>query len=301
MRCVGWVGAVGLVAISFAAASGACAEDFDPAVDASEFERRSSAANVATPFGLPASDTAWFDPTDDEGLFGDLPAATTLPPLTDFSSDRLTGGRAPPGLLFGGYDLWRNGVSLYGGFEWSADAAAESGPVFRLFVSEALERYQSARFIYVSDISRASLLAGWRFKFGAFELKMLAGPDLEHRASTPDIRDKRWRGSHGGVRVALEGWAEPTPETMLACSFYATTVARSYGARLAAGWRMLDRFWLGPEMSGSSDEFSRQTRVGLHLSGLQLAALEWSAAAGYVRDSFGRDGIYTRLGAALRQ
>ena len=88
---------------------------------------------------------------------------------------------------------------------------------------------------------------------------------------------------------------------MLTSAFYARTIARSYGARLAAGWRVFDAFWLGPEMSGSRDEFSRQTRVGLHVTGLQSGAVEWSAAAGFVRDSFGRSGVYTRVGAALRQ
>ncbi|MFL9499514.1 cellulose biosynthesis protein BcsS [Rhodopseudomonas palustris] len=296
----GWVvSALGLVAVLIAQAGCATAQTFDPSLDEPEFDLPAPPSfdvGAVTP-----PDIASVDTDDDDGLTGDLPAGrSTFSPLADLAADRFSGGQHAS-LLFGGYDLWRNGASLYGGFEWFGGGTAENGPVVRLMASEALERYQAGRFIYINDISRASVLAGWRFKSGAFELKILAGPDLENRASMPDYREQRWRGTHGGVRIAVESWAEPTPETMLSSSFYATTVAGSYGARLAAGWRMFDAFWVGPEMSGSSDEFSRQTRIGIHLTGFEMAAMEWSAAAGYVRDSYGRSGIYSRLGASLRR
>lgn len=300
MRCVWVVGAFSLFAILIARAGCAAAQTFDPALDEPELELPEPSSFDLGTVGPP--DIASVDANDDEGLSGDLSAGrNNFSPLADLATDRFSGGQGHGSLLFGGYDLWRNGASLYGGFEWFGGGAAENGPVVRLMLSEALERYQAGRFTYVNDISRASVLAGWRFKSGAFELKILAGPDLENRASMPDFREQRWRGTHGGVRIAAESWAEPTPETMLSSSFYATTVAGSYGARLAAGWRMFDAFWLGPEMSGSSDEFSRQTRIGLHLTGFEVAAMEWSAAAGYVRDSYGRSGIYSRLGASLRR
>lgn len=296
----GWVvSAFGLVAVLIAQAGCATAQTFDPSLDEPEFDLPAPPSfdvGAVTP-----PDIASVDTDDDDGLTGDLPAGrSTFSPLADLAADRFSGGQHAS-LLFGGYDLWRNGASLYGGFEWFGGGTAENGPVVRLMASEALERYQAGRFTYINDISRASVLAGWRFKFGAFELKILAGPDIENRASMPDYREQRWRGTHGGVRIAVESWAEPTPETMLSSSFYATTIAGSYGARLAAGWRMFDAFWVGPEMSGSSDEFSRQTRIGIHLTGFEMAAMEWSAAAGYVRDSYGRSGIYSRLGASLRR
>ncbi|WP_234827066.1 cellulose biosynthesis protein BcsS [Rhodopseudomonas palustris] len=290
-----------LIAILVADPDGAQSQTFEPTLDGEASEELPSPAALTAPLGSPAADATWFDPTDDDGLWGDLPDGNDLADLAVIQTGRPSAAEATNhALLFGGQDVWRNGVSLYGGAEWSGIGPAENGWVIRLQASEALERYQTTRFVYVSDISRASVLAGWRFKVGQFELKILAGPDLEHRTSTPDIRDRRWRGSHGGLRIAIEGWAEPTPETMLTYSFYATTVASSYGTRIAAGRRALDMFWWGPEMSGSADEFSRQTRIGLHLSGLRIAALEWSAAAGYVRDSFGRGGVYMRMGAQLR-
>jgi hypothetical protein len=38
----------------------------------------------------------------------------------------------------------------------------------------------------------------------------------------------------------------------------------------------------------------------MHLTGFQLAASEWSAAAGYVEDSFGCSGSHALLGLQIR-
>jgi hypothetical protein len=64
---------------------------------------------------------------------------------------------------------------------------------------------------------------------------------------------------------------------------------------------MFDQFWAGPEISASSDAFSQQVRIGAHLTGFRFDALEWSAAVGYVTDSYRRSGIYGRIGVLTRQ
>jgi hypothetical protein len=64
---------------------------------------------------------------------------------------------------------------------------------------------------------------------------------------------------------------------------------------------VLDRFWAGPEISASGDAFSQQVRIGAHLTGFRLDALEWSAAVGYVTDSYHRSGVYGRIGVLTRQ
>jgi len=263
----------GVIAILIAALAGASAQTADVQLD--------HLADDETPDGLSPQD--------------DVPLRAELAP-----GPQLIGGRAPTVLLFGGYDVWREGVAAYGGVEWSATPHADHGFILRLPVSETTERFRPPGRTYTTDFIRAAVLPGWRFKRDGFELKLFAGPDFESRTLAPDLVGTRWRGAHGGIRVAVEGWAEPTSDTMLSAAFYASTIAGSYGARLAAGWRAYGSPWIGPEISGSCDEFSRQTRIGIHLTGLTLAALEWSAAGGAVRDSFGRSGVYTRLSGSLR-
>lgn len=223
-----------------------------------------------------------------------------LAPFPGVSPTLSGGGTADLVLLFGGYDVWRNGSTAYTGLHWAENGLDQDGFIIRLTMSKGVERYVTPRGTYVTDIFRAAVTPGWRAKLGELELKLFAGADFEDRALTPDNSLAKWRGPHPGLRIAGEAWAQPTPDLMLASSFYATTIAAGYGFYAAAGWRLIDAFWLGPEFSGARDETSRQTRIGLHLTGLRSGPVEWSAAMGYIRDSFGRDGNYARLAAQLR-
>jgi Cellulose biosynthesis protein BcsS len=217
-------------------------------------------------------------------------------------SDGLSGGtKVERVLLYAGFDIWRFGRAGYGGFYWAPDGLNNDGFITRLFVSRGVERYDAGSKRFNTDIIRAAPLAGWRLSQGMLELKVFAGPELENRILTPDVPTAAYRGTHIGARFATEFWWEPMPEMMLTSAFSASTNAASRSVRAAAGWRVLDQFWAGPEISASGDEFSQQVRIGAHLTGFRLAALEWSVAAGYVADSFHRGGIYGRIGVLTRQ
>jgi hypothetical protein len=231
----------------------------------------------------------------------DRAPAQALDPDTP-QPDGLSGGtKVERVLLYAGFDIWRFGRTAYGGFYWAPDGLNNDGFITRLFVSRGAERYDAGSRRFNTDIIRAAPLAGARFSQGTLELKVFAGPELENRVLTPDIPTAEFRGTRIGARFATELWWEPVPEMMLASALAASTNAASHSARAAAGWRVLDRFWAGPEISASGDEFSQQVRIGAHLTGFRLDALEWSAAAGYVQDSFGRRGVYGRIGVLTRQ
>jgi hypothetical protein len=231
----------------------------------------------------------------------DRPLAQALDPDVP-QTDGLSGGtKVERVLLYAGFDIWRAGRTGYGGFYWAPDGLNNDGFITRLFVSDGVERYDTGAKRFNTNIVRAAPLAGWRFKQGDFEIKVFAGPELENRILNPDIPAARLRGIHIGARAATELWWEPMPELMLASAFSASTNAASHNARVAAGWRLVDQFWAGPEISVSRDEFSTQYRVGAHLTGFRLAMFEWSAAAGYLQDSFRRSGVYGRIGVLTRQ
>jgi hypothetical protein len=216
--------------------------------------------------------------------------------------DSLSGGtKVDHVLLYAGSDIWRYGRAGYGGFYWAPGGLNNDGFMTRLFLSGGVERYDAGSRRFNTTIIRAAPLAGWRLSQGTLELKVFAGPELENRVLTPDIPAARLHGTQLGARVAAELWWEPMPEMMLTSALSASTNATSHSARAAAGWRMLDRFWVGPEISTSADVFSQQYRVGAHLTGFRLDALEWSAAIGYVTDSYHRSGVYGRIGLLTRQ
>ena len=90
-------------------------------------------------------------------------------------------------------------------------------------------------------------------------------------------------------------WA-PTATMVLASATSGSTIGNSFGVRGAAGWRVMDRFWAGPEVETSGDVVYRQYRIGAHLTSFKMSAFEWSLGAGYVQDNSHRSGVYGRIG-----
>jgi hypothetical protein len=233
--------------------------------------------------------------------------AASMQPLDALASaqpsfDPLIGGtQAGQFLFYAGVDAWRYGASAYGGIQWAPGRLENEGFFLRLIASDGLERYETGSTRSTTQIFRASLTPGWKFKRGSFEAQLFAGPAVEVDMPSPDLPGARMRGTYYGARGGADFWWEPTPQLMLASSFSATTIANAYSARGAMGWRIVDGFWLGPEISASGDNFSQQYRIGAHITGFKTADVEWSAAAGYVQDSFNRSGVYGRLGLLLRR
>src|SRR5262245_36297447 len=96
----------------------------------------------------------------------------------------------------------------------------------------------------------ATILPGWRFVRGKFIATIYGGLDLQNHRLTPDDPTASSRGGYVGLRVNAEVWYEPTPTTMVAADAMVSTIGRSYNARAAFGWRVLERFYLGPEVQG---------------------------------------------------
>jgi hypothetical protein len=195
-------------------------------------------------------------------------------------------------LFYSGFDIWRFGRAGYGGFYAAPDGLGNDGFLAQLFVSDGRELYSAGAKRFTTNILRLSLSPGWRLSQGSFELKVFAGPELESASQS---------ATHIGARIAAETWWEPIRELALSSSFSATTNFNAWTGRSAAGWRVLDQFWAGPEILASGDIDSKQYRVGAHLTGFRLAAFEWSLAAGFVQDSFHRSGVYGRIGVSAGQ
>ncbi len=214
----------------------------------------------------------------------------------------LDGGSNPERFLFfGGFDIWRFGYTGYSGLQWAPGALHNDGFVLNVFMSDGIERYDAATAQYRTAIFRASILPGWRFKRGNLEVKAFAGLDFERDNFSPIPTIGPSYASHFGARTAFDVWWEASPTMMISAAAAMTTIANGYSARAAAGWRAFDASWIGPEISTSADLFSRQYRVGAHITGLKTAALEWSFAAGYVQDSFHRSGTYARVSLLTRR
>ena len=206
-------------------------------------------------------------------------------------------------LLFSGSDVWRNGSFFHGGLLWSPDGLDREGFTLKAVISGGRYRYISGALGNVEVTGRelaAQIMPGARFKRGKLEIKVFAGLDIQDHSLSPDDPSSDLRGGDIGARLAFDLWHEPTPQIMLAADGSLSSIAGSYSARVAAGWRLFNRFYAGPEAQAFASEDYRQTRIGLHLTGFKTGALEWSLAAGWADDNDGRDGLYGRFGVSAR-
>jgi hypothetical protein len=208
-------------------------------------------------------------------------------------------------LLFSTSDLWRHGGFTHAGIVWSPAGVDREGVVLKLMFGGGIYHYISGALGNVEVRGRQlalAILPGWRFVRDRLTVTVFAGLDLQNHRLTPDDPSAGLRGGHAGLRTGFELWYEPTPATMLAADASVSTVGPSYSARIAAGWRVFDRFYLGPELAGfAADDNYQQVRAGVHLTGLRTAQFEWSAGVGWATDSDGRDSAYGKLGLITRR
>ena len=187
---------------------------------------------------------------------------------------------------------------------WSPKGLDRGGFLLKAMAGTGLYRYHSGTFGFdvIGSQSVASLLAGWRVVRGSMILSVMAGPDIQSHRLTPDDPAAGLRGGYTGIRSGFELWYEPRPGMMLSADGSLSSIGPGYSARAAFGWRMLDRFYIGPEIQAfTSGNEHRQMRAGLHLTGMRHGRIEWSAAAGWAQDSDDRQGAYGRVGILTRR
>ncbi|HXF87184.1 MAG TPA: cellulose biosynthesis protein BcsS [Xanthobacteraceae bacterium] len=207
-------------------------------------------------------------------------------------------------LYFSGSDLWPQWAFAHGGVLWSSRGLDSEGFVLKLLASGGVYRYRSGALNDLEVIGRQYSLAalpGWRFKRGAVDLVVFAGLDLHHFRLLPNDPQSRLNGRHVGLRAGFELWYEPSVGTMLAADGSASSIGAGEYARVAYGWRLFDRFYIGPEAQIYRTDPYVHARFGAHITAFRFADREWSAALGYASDNDRRSGTYLRLSVLARR
>ena len=102
-------------------------------------------------------------------------------------------------------------------------------------------------------------------------------------------------GTRVGFKAAVDAYLLPAPATMMSVYGSYSTAYDAYYARFRAGYSFFGFGYLGPEVAVLGDDYYNQTRVGAHLSAMQLGALQVGVAGGYVWDRAYKDGYYGSL------
>lgn len=237
------------------------------------------------------------------GVTAALMAAATVVCNVDgaFAGDTANGGQVDRYLLFSGFDLWRAGGFAHGGVLWSPEGLGRDGFTFKLLIAGGRYQYLSGATEISGRQSLASTMPGWRIVRDHTELTVFAGVDLQSHRFTPDDPFNSLRGNHAGVRVGADFWSEPIDGVMVAGSISASTIGPNIWSRAAAGVRLLEWAWFGPELEMMGDGQYKQFRAGAHVTALKTGRFEWSAGVGYAINSDNRDGPYGRIGLMTRQ
>jgi hypothetical protein len=231
-------------------------------------------------------------------------AVETVDETADEATDETPADTAEDGesekrvLLFSGNDVWRQGSFLYGGVVVAPFGLDSDGAVIKLLTANGFYRYRSGAFdnaTVIGAMGAIAVMPGVHFSRGGITMTVYAGFDYQnHRLSLEDFGNPA-RGRHTGARIAAELWAEPTPQTMVAGSAMLSTIGSSYAVRLAAGWRLFDLAYLGPEALVYGARNYRQWRVGAHVTGLKVKKMEFQAAVGYAQAHDHTNGVYVRI------
>ena len=208
-------------------------------------------------------------------------------------------------ILFSGRDIWRNGVFSHSGLLFAPGGIDNDGLLLKLMISGGVYRY-SSDFVFGRTVigveTAAQVLPGWRIKRGDLELKFFFGLEFQKHRLWPDDASNILNGGTFGLRMAIDLWYQPTPNTMLAFDGSISSIATSHAARAAVGELVFDdQMYFGPEIAFFASTGYRHFRLGAHFTAMKTGSnVEWVAAGGWAQDSDRRSSPYVRLGLVKR-
>ncbi len=126
-------------------------------------------------------------------------------------------------------------------------------------------------------------LVGHQWALPGWHVTLLAGPEIE-----------RDGGVWAGARLQAEVWARPLEDTLLTLTVIAGSARPHAWARVAAGYRLWADVHAGPELSASHEPGWRETRAGLHLTGVRVGSLTLRLSAG-AHFTEANTGFYTTI------
>lgn len=210
---------------------------------------------------------------------------------------------SPSFLLFADTNLWRDGAFLDGGLLWSPAGLDKGGATFKVLLAGGGYTYPSTDLHTDVDgaLVSASALPGWRMTGNGFVVGIYAGALVQDYRLTPFDPASLLHGAHAGGQLAGDVWYQPNPTMMVAFDGSIASIALIGSARAAVGWRVGEPpFFVGPETQALWCIDYQQLRFGAHVTAFRIDGFEWTAATGLAIESFGRTGVYLRVGVNTR-
>lgn len=170
--------------------------------------------------------------------------------------------------------------------------AYESGFRFRLTGSLNWYRFingENPRTFASGRSVEEDLVAGYLFALPRISILALAGGAAVE--SNDDGRVTR----REGPKAVVSFYATPTDQTMAYGNYFFLGIDNAYQFQNKVGWKVPWNFYLGPEITFSGNDKDATTKIGGHLSGLNLGPLVISISAGVIHDQQLGDGKYVSV------
>jgi hypothetical protein len=139
------------------------------------------------------------------------------------------------------------------------------------------------------------VLAGYQTVWYNATVAYYVGLNVRENTIPAAIPQNPATGTKVGFKTAFDAYLRPTDQSMLSACVSYSTAYDAYYARLRAGYAVFGAGYLGPELTFLGDDYYGQTRLGAHFSGIQLGALQFGVAGGYVWDRSYKDGYFGTL------
>lgn len=200
-------------------------------------------------------------------------------------------------VIFGAMDAGpQKGFASFGIKRALGDGLTRSG--FRLFVkaggSREPRRGPPPRGTLVKAESQAML--GYEWRLDRTFIALYVGSEGESVQTRLPFGVSVPASRYGG-RLQADLWSNPVEGMMVQAGAYGSSLDGRLWGRLATGWEMPGRFYLGPEIEAYRESRYRKLRFGAHLTGLRLLGLEWRLAGGWENATSRSAQFYASLGA----
>jgi hypothetical protein len=181
------------------------------------------------------------------------------------------------------------------------DGLDEDG--FRLRLTGVLGRYSYVGSNGLGRVtgtqSDGSLMVGYEWVLRAATVAIYAGPDVNDNQLSINDPNNASKGLHVGGKIAVDFYVNPTPYSMVSGVVSYASANNAYYSRFKAGLAIAPQLFVGPELLVLGDNFYSQWRVGMHLTGLRLGAMQFGISGGYLDDKIRGHGGYGIVDARL--
>ncbi len=151
----------------------------------------------------------------------------------------------------------------------------------------------------VGHETAGSVLGGYEWTTPGTSVAVYLGGELQNRTlSKPDPSNKI-TGTRVGFKASVDFNVNPTSYTMASGNITYSSNNNAYYTRFKAGLAITERIFVGPEMLFLGDNFYKQWRAGVHLTGARLGPMQFGVSGGYLNDRDQGSGAYGILDARV--